>query len=242
MSYFEDVYLKRMNREGTTIQERVKTRKEKEFDQLFLQKTKYQAAIYQLNDDSVEILGSLQPNKWNQDKIVSNLLVSTHCQKFKAGDIVRTYQKNKEVELDKVWLVMFVNEDITHGYQKYEVIELDDTINYCDEYSETIAVFPVKFVSETSVYVQDKFNSYGSVSYREPLAHRKFITKDYDFLKKELYFDHKNRGWEIAGIDNISIEGVAYVSIQERLKRDPEPDTSKDIVVGENDNFWLNGR
>jgi hypothetical protein len=61
-------------------------------------------------------------------------------------------------------------------------------------------------------------------------------------LKKELYFDHKNRGWEIAGIDNISIEGVAYVSIQERLKRDPEPDTSKDIVVGENDNFWLNGR
>lgn len=242
MSYFEDVYLKRMNREGTTIQERVKTRKEKEFDQLFLQKTKYQAAIYQLNDDSVEILGSLQPNKWNQDKIVSNLLVSTHCQKFKAGDIVRTYQKNKEVELDKVWLVMFVNEDITHGYQKYEVIELDDTINYCDEYGETIVVFPVKFVSETSVYVQDKFNSYGSVSYREPLAHRKFITKDYDFLKKELYFDHKNRGWEIAGIDNISIEGVAYVSIQERLKRDPEPDTSKDIVVGENDNFWLNGR
>ena len=242
MSYFEDVYLKRMNREGTTIQERVKTRKEKEFDQLFLQKTKYQAAIYQLNDDSVEILGSLQPNKWNQDKIVSNLLVSTHCQKFKAGDIVRTYQKNKEVELDKVWLVMFVNEDITHGYQKYEVIELDDTINYCDEYGETIAVFPVKFVSETSVYVQDKFNSYGAVSYREPLAHRKFITKDYDFLKKELYFDHKNRGWEIAGIDNISIEGVAYISIQERLKRDPEPDTSKDIVVGENDNFWLNGR
>ena len=242
MSYFEDVYLKRMNKEGTTIQERVKTRKENEFDRLFLQKTKYQAAIYQLNDDPVEILSSLQPNKWNQDKIVSNLLVSTHCQKFKAGDIVRTFQKNKEIELDKIWLVMFVNEDITHGYQKYEVIELDETINYCDEYGETIEVIPVKFVSETSVYVQDKFNSYGAVSYREPLAHRKFITRDYDFLKKELYFDYKDRGWEIAGIDNLSIEGVAYISIQERLKREPEPETSKDIVVGDNDNFFLQGR
>lgn len=242
MSYFEDVYLKRMNKDGQTIQERVKTRKEKEFDDLFLKKTKYQAAIYQLNDDHVEILSSLQPNKWNQDKIVSNLLVSTHCQKFKAGDIVKTFQKNKETELDKIWLVMFVNEDITHGYQKYEVIELDDTINYCDEYGETIKVIPVKFVSETSVYVQDKFNSYGAVSYREPLAHRKFIARDYDFLKKELYFDYKDRGWEINGIDNLSIEGVAYVSVQERLKREPEPETSKDIVVGENNNFFLQGR
>ena len=44
MSYFEDVYLKRMNKEGVTQQERVKTRKEKEFDMLFLKKTEYQAA------------------------------------------------------------------------------------------------------------------------------------------------------------------------------------------------------
>lgn len=242
MSYFEEVYLKRMNKEGSTIQERVKTRKENEFDRLFLQKTKYQAAVYQLNDDPVEILSSLQPNKWNQDKIVSNLLVSTHCQKFKAGDIVKTFQKVKEVELDKTWLVMFVSEDITHGYQKYEVIELDEVINYCTEYGDTICTIPVKFVSETSVYVQDKFNSYGAVSYREPLAHRKFITRDYDFLKKELYFDYKGRGWEIDGIDNISIEGVAYVSVKEMLKREPEPRTSEDIIVGDNDNFWLNGR
>lgn len=242
MSYFENVYLKRMNKDGSTIQERAKTRKEKEFEQLFLQKTKYQAAIYQLNDDNVEILSSLQPNKWNQDKIISNLLVSTHCQKFKTGDIVKTYQKNKETELDKTWLILFVSEDITHGYQKYEVIELNEMLNHCTEYGDTICTFPVKFVSETSVYVQDKFNSYGSVSYREPLAHRKFITKNYDFLKKELYFEYKNRGWEIDGIDNISIEGVAYVSIKEMLKREPEPKTSEDIIVGENNNFWLNGR
>lgn len=82
--------------------------------------------------------------------------------------------------------------------------------------------------------------SYGAVSYREPLAHRKFITRDYDFLKKELYFEHKGRGWEIVGIDNISIPGVAYVSIDEHLIREPEPNTSKDILVGDDDNFFLN--
>ena len=36
MSYFEDVYLKRMNKEGVTQQERIKTRKEKEFDKYLL--------------------------------------------------------------------------------------------------------------------------------------------------------------------------------------------------------------
>ena len=52
-NYFEDVYLKRMNLGGRTIQERVKTRKEKEFNEIFLKKTKYQAVIYECNDENV---------------------------------------------------------------------------------------------------------------------------------------------------------------------------------------------
>ena len=51
MSYFEDVYLKRMNLHGKTQQERVQYRKEKEFDELFLRKTQWQANIYQINDE-----------------------------------------------------------------------------------------------------------------------------------------------------------------------------------------------
>lgn len=242
MSYFDEVYLKRMNSDGTTIQERIKTRKEKEFDNLFLKRTKYQAAIYQVNDEPAKILCSIQPNSWRQDKIVSNVLVSTKEAKFKTGDILRTYQKVKEVENDNYWLVCFVSPDVTHGYQSYEVIELDSMINHTTEYGDTIHIVPAKFVSETSVFVQDKFTSYGAVSYREPLAHRKFITKDEDFLKKGMYFDYKNRGWEIVGIDNLSIEGVAYVSIAEFLKKEPEPKTSQDIMVGEDVNFFLNNK
>jgi hypothetical protein len=43
------------------------------------------------------------------------------------------------------------------------------------------------------------------------------------------------------GFDNISIDDVAYVTISERLLREEEPVSSKDILVGENDNFFLNG-
>lgn len=242
-NYFEDVYLKRMNREGNNIQERVKTRKEKEFDKLFLKRTKYKAGIYQVNDTSIDVIEcAVEPNKWNQDKIVSNLLVSTSVTRFHTGDILKIYQKVKEVEYDKYWLICFVSDDITHGYQKYEVIELDSIINHTTEYGDTLHVIPVKFVSETSTFVQDKFTSYGAVSYREPLAHRKFITSDFSFLQKNMYFNYKDRGWEIVGKDNISIDGVAYVSVSEYLKKEPEPKTSEDILVGEDTNFFLNNR
>lgn len=50
-SYFKECYMPRMNKDGHTIQERTKTRKEKEFDNLFLKKTKYQALIFQSNDE-----------------------------------------------------------------------------------------------------------------------------------------------------------------------------------------------
>ena len=146
MSYFEDVYLKRINREGATQQEMVKTRKEKEFDMLFLKKTEYQANIYQINEEESDVVCSLQPNKWNESQLISNLLISTMAAPLKTGDILRIFQKIKEVEYDKIWLVIFCEENITKGYQSYKVICLDSEINITNEYGDTMYSIPVKMV------------------------------------------------------------------------------------------------
>ena len=140
-----------MNIDGNTIQERVRTRKEKEFDYLFLKKTKYQGIITSIDEEEANIVCSIQPNSWRQDKIVSNILVSLKNKKLKTGALIETFQKNKEEELSKIWLVLMVSDDITHGYQSYEAIELDSVINFTDEYGDTIKQVPVKFVNETSV-------------------------------------------------------------------------------------------
>lgn len=242
MSYFDEVYLKRMNKAGTNNQQRVLSRKETEFDELFLRNTKYLGNIHQCGDRKLNINCSVQPNKWNQDKKNSKILCSLSSCKFATGDILKIKQEQKEEVYDRNWLITFVSEDISHGYQLYHAICLEDEIVIKDEYGETLHTVPVKIVSETTVFVQDKISSYGSVSYREPLAHRKMFTRDYDFLKKETYFEYKGKGWEISGIDNLSINGVAVCSITEQLIREPEPITSQDIEVGENDNFFLIGR
>jgi hypothetical protein len=88
MGYFEDVYLKRMNIDGHTQQDRVKTRKEKEFDRLFLKKTEYQCHLCSVNGEDRNDICSLQPNSWNESKLVSNLLMSTKAAPLKTGDIL----------------------------------------------------------------------------------------------------------------------------------------------------------
>lgn len=241
MNYFEDVYLKRINRDGKTQQERVKTRKEKEFDQLFLKKTEYQALLYGVNGEPREDICSLQPNKWNENSLISNLLVSTSAAPLKTGDILNIYQKIKDVEYDKIWLVIFVEANITKGYQLFKCICLDKEINLTDEYGTTLNSIPVKIISATSSLVADNFilNAGGI---RVPGGSRGFITQEADFLKKGIFFNYKDRTWEIQGKDNISIDNVSYVSIKERLKTEEEPVSSKEIQVGQDENFFLIGR
>jgi hypothetical protein len=40
----------------------------------------------------------------------------------------------------------------------------------------------------------------------------------------------------------MSIDNVAYITISEKMVRDNEPLTSKEIPVGHDTNFFLNGR
>ena len=40
----------------------------------------------------------------------------------------------------------------------------------------------------------------------------------------------------------MSIKGVSYVSMDEKLIQEEEPISSQDILVGEDTNFFLNGR
>lgn len=241
MSYFEDVYLKRMNVDGQNQQDRVKTRKEKEFDRLFLKKTEYKVLLYGVNGEQRNDICSLQPNKWNESNLIGNLLMSTSAATLKTGDVLNIKQKIKDKELDKVWLVLFVEENLTKGYQLFKCICLDEEINITDEYGTTKEVIPTKFISATSTFINDNF-SLTAGGYRENQSNRGFVTADCDALKKGTHFIYKDKRWEITGKDTISIDNVAYTFITESLMKAEEPVSSKDIKVGEDDNFFLIGR
>lgn len=240
MSYYTDVYLKRMNKDGRNRQERIKTRKEHEFDRLFLKQTEYQVCLHQINEKEVNIICSLQLAKWNENSLISNLLVSTSAAALSTGDILQIKWILKEEEQDKIWLVLFVEENLAKGYQLFKIICLDDQINLTNEYGDTNYTIPVKFINASASFIKDTFSQEG-IGYREPQNNRGFITADFPFLIKGTYFEHKERGWEIMGKDNISINNVSYTFISEKLRDIEEPVSSREIPVGEDTNFFLNG-
>ena len=243
MSYFDEVYVKRLNRLGNTRQERAQSMKENEFEQLFLKRSQYVAKIYQKNDSPVNVICSLQPNKFNEKQYVANVLVSNSEERFSTGDLLHIFQKIDDVEYDKIWIIVFKEDNIGKGYQNYKAICLEDEIGICDEYGTTKIIIPVKFINASETKVEDLFiDNAKTKGYREPDREIKILTQtNNDYLKKDTYFEFNEKGFKITGIDDISIHGVSYLSIEERLKKEPEPISSKDIVIDDS-NFFLNNR
>lgn len=243
MSYFDEVYQKRINAGGTNRQDRIKSRKEAEFNKVFMKRTEYKVSIVKTNDIPCKRFGSLQPNGWNENKIISNLLIPTSAPSFDTGDVLHIIQEIKDQRRENVYIVVFVEQNITKGYQLFKLICLDELINITDEYGNSKLVTPVKFMNASQSFMQDTLTRNAKeLGYREPQTTRIVVTKDSDELKKGQYFNFKERGWEIVGIDNISIPNVAYLFISERLVDDDEPRSSEQIPIGFDDNFFLIGR
>lgn len=243
MGYFEEVYLKRMNKDGESRQDRIKSKKEKEFDKIFLKNSAYQVDVLKVNEDDRVLLGSLQPNNWNESHLIGNLLISTSEEPFQTGDILQIHQKIKDKEKDEKWLVVFIENNLIKGYQLFKVICLDSNVNFTDEYGTTQHLVPAKITSLSANMITDNFiHAHAQYGYREPQSTRILITHNFDFIKKGDFFNHEGHTYEIVGYDNISVPGVGYYTISERLLRDAEPSSSKDIEVGWDDNFFLNGR
>lgn len=240
MSYFDEVYVKRLNAHGKTRQDRVQYKKSKEFDDLFLKRTQYLGSIEEINQEPVsQITCSVQPNKWNESQNISNILISLDNEPLNTGDILQIHQKIGKEEQDRLWIVIHAEKNISKGYRLYKATELDSNISIADEYGNTLYKIPVKFTTAIEVFLVDYYSTKNTM-YREPNRDRKIITRNFDFFKKDMYFEFKNKGFVITGIDDISIDGVAVLSIQEWFKDSPEPVQSQDIMVGENDNFFLN--
>ena len=241
-NYFNDVYLKRLNRGGTTRQDRIKTRNEVEFDRLFMKRTEYLVTLYQVNDEQVDVQASLQPNKWNESNLIGNLLMSTSAAPLKTGDILYIKQKIKDKEWDKIWIIIYKEDNLTKGHQSYKVICLDSEINLIDEYGTTRYSAPAKYTNNAQSFMQDtNIRNAHELGYEEPFTTNIILTQDNPELMKGSYFNFMGRGWQIVGKNNIAIPNVAYLYISERLVRDNEPLSSEDILVGEDDNFFLNG-
>lgn len=214
MSYYEDVYLARLNKNGTSRQERIQGAKEYRFEK-FLEKSVHRVSF---TSNYQNYIGSLQPAEGDEKDVLSYMLTPTNVV-LPTGSVldVTTLQQDRQY-----WIVTYIDKNKTHGYNKYKVYLLDRVMKWWDsdkiEHETQVALS-----SSKDTNVQDIFK----VMMREPV-HREAhnlsnIIMAYDEkLKQDCYclLDGSPRAFIVSGFDCETVPGVQYVTLEITMERD----------------------
>lgn len=253
MGYFDEVYLKRINRFGNNIQERIQNKREYDFltvlakspNKVFVHEEEY------LGEDAFEYEGILQTKEYDQDEIVDYLLVPNSIE-IKMGNLLwfTDYRHNKEFnpethtwshgEREKPWLAYAIDPYTTAGYNRYTVIELEEKMEwYVDGIYHSC---PVHAVGGGSGARDKNINLKFRIQFAEsgvylPNKRYSIIMPADVSVKKNNKVTIGGETWRITGFDKISVNGVMYITLEEYLtdKNDDIPIAGRD----ENANWYI---
>lgn len=211
MSYYKDVYLKRLNRFGNNIQERIQGKKEYDF-QYFKEKSPNKVYI-DLNKNRWD--GVLQTNVSNEKEVISYLLVNKDIQ-FNDGDILKTTQFVDKKE--QQWLVFHRDIFTSIGYNRYQVVELDRTIQWIEDgiVHEELVHITGSGANLRDKSITEKFTiQYDLAAVYLPNKILNLVMKTNANFKKGTRIIIEEEVWKVTGIDKISVPGVSYVTLKE---------------------------
>lgn len=211
MSYFDKVYLKRVNKYGFNIQERIQNKKVRDFG-VVLKKSPNKVTIFK---DSETYEGILQ-NKTNSEKEVVDYLLTYKNMGWIDGTILVTEDL---VSLkQKKWLIFHLDEFVSIGYDRYQIIELDRDIQWIDDgivYSEYVH-FTGSGANLRDKSITSKFSiQYDLSALYQPNKILNLVMKTNSKMKKGIRILIGDEVWKVSGIDKISVPGVSYVTLEE---------------------------
>ena len=218
MAYFDQVYLKMLNKDGRTIQQRIQTKKEKDFG-VFLYKSPNKVKVYK---DARTYYGVLQ-NTENSEKEVISYLLTFKDNVWENGTIVTT---ENEIDLSKQnWLILHLDNFISIGYNRYTVIELDNNIEWINDgilYSELVH-FTGSGANLRDKSITSKFIiSFNVAAVYEPNKILNLVMKTNTNMQKGVRLIINDETWKVSGIDKTSVRGVSYITLEEDYNNEEE--------------------
>ena len=235
MSYYENVYQKRLNRYGTDYQSRVQAQREREFEGKLL-KSVYRVDFEFENETHP---GTLERYKQDETQLMQYLFTRVNLN-LPNGTILMIPDKDFELQ---PWLVFWLESIKASGYNKYVVLKMTHYITWRDR--DKIERSPwCYFHGSGDSSLKETVKASGAI-YIEDSNIRFAIMPTNEFLKKDDYLEigegKLKEAYRVTGYDLHSTNGVQYVSLDPMYIKDQTPMPEK----GENDNsedyFWLNG-
>lgn len=238
MNYFEDVYLKRLNRYGYDYQSRIQAQREEVFEGLLLK------SIYRVDfvyEDEMHP-GLLERYKQDETETMQYLLTRVGLN-MPNGTLLMIPDKDMK---EQPWLVYWLESIKSSGYNRYIVLKMTHFITWRDRSNIERSTWCYLYGQEDNMLKDEiRSRSRSDVIYAENLKSSFFVCPMNEFIRKDDYMeigiDALKEGYRVTGYDIISTPGVEYVTVDPVYLRDH----SAPPVQKEEDDpakfFWLNG-
>lgn len=238
MGYYEDVYLKRLNRYGVDFQSRMQGQREENFRRQLMKSVYYVEFEY----DGETREGELTPMRQNETKTMQYLLTDVHLN-IPNGTLL--FIPNKDYELQP-WLVYYLEDLKASGYNRYIMLKMTHFLTWKDRSGNERTTWAYFYGQEDNMLKDElKSRSRSNVLYTENLKLSFFIMPVNEFLRKDDYLEvgegALTEAYVVTGYDIQSTPGVEFVSVDPQYIRDLTPPPEQTEEDEESDFFWING-
>lgn len=230
MSYYNDVYRKRINRYGLDYQSRIQGQREDNFDKYLLK------SIYRVDFeyDSEYNPASLERYKQDESGTFSYLLTRIDLE-MNSGVILDI--DNQDNSTTK-WLVLWKEHIESSGYNKYLVVRAEREILINDKKAFGGIFGPGDQKIKDTVIMKKSLYFENDNLYMLITPYDKEYNKNTTLI---VAAGEKQQTFNIVGIDNISTPGISYLTLDPTYTRDKTPAPEQTPRDKDEDFFWLNG-
>ena len=239
MSYYDEIYQRRLNRYGFDYQSRVQAMREREFECKLL-KSVYRVD-FKYNDEMHP--ATLERYKQDETQLMQYLLTRVSLN-IPNGTILMIPDKDN---IEQPWLVYWLESIKASGYNKYIVLKMTHFISWKDREGNMRQSWCYMYGQEDNM-LKDELRSRSRMDtlYTENLKLSFFIMPTNEFIRKDDYLEigegTLREAYRVTGYDIQSTPGVEYVSIDPVYLRDHTPAPEQTVQDNPDDFFWLNGR
>lgn len=209
MNYFTEVYLPRMNKHGTNMQERIHGRMACDFERK-LEKSVNKVNMYK--DGAYISQGILETNQISETEVIDYLLTRVK-DKYDNGFVFQTIKPFSNNEKQS-WLVLTKEQYETIGYNRYVVVLLENKLEWIGNDGLLHSSW-VHYVGSQEGKIKQNFKMDYEVAVATPGKTLTMICPYNESLKRNLKLNISDETWSISGIDKISVPGVMYVTLEE---------------------------
>lgn len=238
MDYYENVYLKRLNRYGTDYQSRLQGQREKVFEDLLLKSIYRVDFVY--NGEMVP--GLKERYKQDETETMQYLLTRVDMD-IPAGTVLMIPDKNEE---EQPWMIYWLETIKASGYNRYIILKMTHYIHWSGADGADWATWAYMYGQQNNMLKDElKSRSRMDTIYDENLKSSFFVLPLQSALRKDTYLEITTGGiteaYRVTGYDIQSTPGVEYVTVDPIYLYDRSPAPTQTEEDDPDDFYWLNG-